>query len=220
MNCVEFESVLPDYLESGAPTSEQQAHLDSCPVCSGLLSDLNLISSEAKLLLATDEPRPAVWDALEVRLRSEGLIHGPQPVPVQVTFKENFFQRWRAAWLVPVAAVLALVAGLKLYHPAGAGEENPIAKQTPVVSEPAARTASAKVPVSHEDQQWLNSVAARPPAQQASFRADLDNANLFIRDAEQSLRNDPNDVYTQQMLINAYEQKQMLYELAVDRNGQ
>ena len=71
MNCVEFESVLPEFLE-GVHTSEQQAHLDSCPACSGLLSDLNLISSQAKSLLAADEPRPAVWNALESRLRSGG----------------------------------------------------------------------------------------------------------------------------------------------------
>ena len=109
---------------------------------------------------------------------------------------------------------------MKLYHPAGAGDNAPIAKQRPVVTEPAQRTTSAKGSVSREDQQWLDSVAARPPAVQASFRADLDNANSFIRDAEASLRDDPNDAYTQQMLIKAYEQKQMLYELAVDRDGQ
>ncbi len=219
MNCVEFESVLPEFLE-GVHTSEQQAHLDSCPACSGLLSDLNLISSQAKSLLAADEPRPAVWNALEARLRSEGLIRDSEPVPIFVTLKESFLHRWRAAWLVPVAAALAIVAGLKLYHPAGAGDNAPIAKQRPVVTEPARRTASSKGSVSSEDQQWIDTVAARPPAVQASFRADLDNANSFIRDAEASLRDDPNDAYTQQMLINAYEQKQMLYELAVDRSGQ
>ncbi len=219
MNCVEFESVLPEFLE-GVHTSEQQGHLDSCPACSGLLSDLNLISSQAKSLLAADEPRPAVWNALEARLRSEGLIRDSEPVPIFVTLKESFLHRWRAAWLVPVAAALAIVAGLKLYHPAGAGDNAPIAKQRPVVTEPARRTASSKGSVSSEDQQWIDTVAARPPAVQASFRADLDNANSFIRDAEASLRDDPNDAYTQQMLINAYEQKQMLYELAVDRSGQ
>src|SRR5207247_2997932 len=106
MNCVEFESVLPEYLE-GTHTSEQQAHLDACPACSGLLSDLNLLSSQAKLLLAADEPRPAVWSALEVRLRSEGLIRRSEPVPISVRFKESFFHRWKATWLVPVAAALA-----------------------------------------------------------------------------------------------------------------
>src|SRR5438876_5363214 len=124
MNCVEFESVLPKYLE-GVSTSEQQAHLDSCPACSGLLSDLSLISSQAKLLVAADEPRPAAWNALEARLRSEGLISRSEPACISVRFKETFFHRWRAAWLVPVAAALAIVAGLKLYHPAGAGDNAP-----------------------------------------------------------------------------------------------
>jgi hypothetical protein len=79
---------------------------------------------------------------------------------------------------------------------------------------------AARTQVSHEDQQWLDSVAARPHAQLARYRADLDQANSFIRDAEQSVKDDPNDIFAQQMLINAYEQKQMLYELAVDRSGQ
>lgn len=217
MNCTEFESVLPEYLE-GVHTPEQQAHLNSCPVCSGLISDLELISSQAKSLLAADEPRPAVWNALEARLRSEGLIRDSQPLlayePISV--RGSFFHRWRTAWFVPVAATLAIVAGLKLYHPIGAGDKVPIAKQVQV----APTAVAVKAPVSHEDQQWLNSVAARPPAQLARYRADLDDANAFIQDAEQSLKRDPNDVYTQQMLINAYEQKQMLYELAVDQSGQ
>ena len=38
--------------------------------------------------------------------------------------------------------------------------------------------------------------------------------------AEKSIKDDPNDIYTQQMLINAYAQKQMLYDLAVDRSEQ
>jgi hypothetical protein len=79
---------------------------------------------------------------------------------------------------------------------------------------------AAVKPVSHEDQVLLNTVAARVPAQRARYRADLDSANSFIQDAEQSIKDDPNDIYTQQMLINAYAQKQMLYDLAVDRSEQ
>ena len=30
----------------------------------------------------------------------------------------------------------------------------------------------------------------------------------------------PNDVYSQELLINAYEQKQMIYDLAVDHTGE
>jgi hypothetical protein len=208
MNCVEFERVLADYLEGGH-TKEQQAHLDSCPACSGLLTDLELISSQAKLLLGSDEPSPAVWNVIEAQLRSEGIIRRSVPAPVPLPR----ISWWRNAWLVPVAAALALVAGLKLYHPARAGDNAPIAKVSAPVASPAAAS------VSREDQQLLSTVSSRPPAQQARYRADLNDANSFIRDAEQSMKDDPNDIYTQQMLINAYTQKQMLYELAVDREG-
>ena len=210
MNCGEFERVLPEFVD-GDFTAEQQAHINSCPACAALLSDLNLISSQAKLLSGSEEPRPAVWEALESRLQEEGLIRLPGFVPAKV----SAFSRWRAAWLVPVAAALVIAAGIKLYHPAGAGDQAPIAKQ------PAPKpTVAAVVPVSPEDRVLMNTVVARIPAQQARYRADLDNANSFIRDAEQSMKDDPNDIYTQQMLINAYAQKQMLYDLAVERSEQ
>jgi len=207
MNCLEFERVLPEFLEGGH-TPEEHAHLASCPSCSNLLADMNTISSQARLLIASEEPRPAVWDALESRLREEGLIRSPEFIPA----KASLLSRWRNVWLVPVAAALVVVAGIKLYHPSRAGDHEPIAKQTPA-------PAVAATPVSHEDQVVLNSVATRIPAQRARYRADLDDANSFIRDAEQSIKDDPNDIYTQQMLINAYAQKQMLYELAVERTG-
>ena len=221
MNCVEFERDLPDCVE-GSATPDQQAHLSSCPSCSELLSDLNAIASQAELLLASEEPSPAVWAALEAKLRSEGLIRGPELVTYPTTFQKSFPSRWRLAWLVPVAALLAVVGVVKLYHPAGVGgEKNPVAKQEQIVAPAPVQNVAvrARRPVSSEDQQWLNSVAERPPATLASYRADLDQANAFIEDAEQSLKQNPNDVYTQQMRINAYEQKQMLFQLAVDSNN-
>jgi hypothetical protein len=202
MKCVEFERVLLE----GEQTPEQLAHLNSCSSCSNLLADLDLISSQAKLLLASDEPSPAVWNALESRLRSEGIIRRTEPAH---TSFGDLFWRWRTAWLVPAAAALIFVGVVRLHHPAAAGDNAPIAKQN--VAKPPVTAA-----VSGDDQQLLNTVASRPPAQRARYRADLEDANAFIRDAQDAIRNDPNDVYRQQMLINAYEQKEMLYQLAVD----
>ena len=218
MDCVGFERGLPECVE-GIPTPEQQAHLNSCPTCSGLLADLNAIASQGRLLSDVDEPSPAVWNALEVRLRSEGLIRRSEPAyPPIKEFKPSLWQRWRASWLVPVAAALAMVAVVKLYHPAGVGNDNSVEKRAPI-QQPVQRAKSVP-PRSREDQQWLRTVADRPPAQLANFQANLDQANSFIQDAQDSLQGDPNDVYLQQMLINAYEQKQMLYQLAVDNSSQ
>src|SRR5579864_2441056 len=99
MNCVEFERVLLE----GEQTPQQRAHLNSCSSCSNLLADLDLISSQAKSLLAADEPSPAVWNALESRLRREGIIR--HAGPDHKSFADLFW-RWRTAWLVPVAAAL------------------------------------------------------------------------------------------------------------------
>jgi len=44
MNCVEAQQVLPEIID-GSHGSEFQAHLKSCPVCSELVSDLELIAA-------------------------------------------------------------------------------------------------------------------------------------------------------------------------------
>lgn len=227
MNCFEFERGLPDYLD-GEHTPELQAHLHSCASCSALLADLNFISSEARLLQDSADPSPAVWNALEIQLQREGLIRDAENrskfrevVPARSSLADFF--RWRrAAWLVPVAAALVIAGGLKFYRPLGAGDTNPVARvnaPTPATSDSNSVSNPASTPVSTEDQQMLSTVAARFPTQQARYRQNLDQANSYIRDAEQSIRNDPNDVYSQELLINAYEQKQMLYDLAVNRSG-
>ncbi|HEX3106809.1 MAG TPA: hypothetical protein VHQ22_20415 [Terriglobales bacterium] len=207
MNCLQFENALSDYLEGDA-TSEQRAHLNSCSACSGLLADLSLISSQASSLRAMDEPSVRIWNSLEAQLRREGLIREPSRPS-----HPGFFNRWRTAWLVPVAAALLIAAGVKLYQPAKVGDNQPVAKQR-VPASPAAPVVSA------EDKDVMNTVASRPPAQVAAYRNDLAQANSFIHDAQEAVKNDPNDIYSQQMLMNAYEQKQMVYRLAVDQNNE
>ena len=207
MNCLEFERILPEVLEGG-PSTERQAHLNSCPACSNLLADLNNISVQAKTLADSAEPSPTLWNAIEAQLRSEGLIRRPPPAPARPSVP--WFRRWQTAWLVPAAAALAIMVGIKLYHPAGAGDN-----ERPIKHIEVARGATVHA-VSSEDQQFLNTVAS---PRQAKYRADIDDANAFIQDAEDAVKNNPGDVYSQQMLINAYEQKQMLYDLAVDRSS-
>ena len=207
MNCLQFENTLSDYLE-GARSSEQQAHLSSCSACSSLLADLNLISAEALSLRELDGPAPHVWNALEAQLRREGLIRQPSRPSLP-----DFLVRWKTAWLVPVAAALLIAAGIKLYQAPRIGDNQPLAKNV------VPRAPVAPV-VSVDDKDILTTVASRPPAQVAAYRNDLDQANAFIRDAQESLKHDPNDIYSQQLLINAYEQKQMLYRLAVDQSDE
>jgi hypothetical protein len=115
--------------------------------------------------------------------------------------------------LIPVTAALLIAAGIKLYQPAKIGDNQPVAKQH-IPAAPAVPVVSA------EDKEIMNRVASRPPAQVAAYRNDLAQANSFIRDAQEAVQNDPNDIYSQQLLMNAYEQKQMVYRLAVDQNNE
>jgi len=42
--------------------------------------------------------------------------------------------------------------------------------------------------------------------------------NEYIRDAEESAQADPNDEEAQQSLMDAYEQRAMVYDMALDRS--
>ena len=106
MNCTEFQEILPEVF-GGGRTAEQEAHLKSCPMCSGLLADLDLVAREARQLRELAEPSPRVWNSIEIELRREGVIHEPQRGPMLVP---PISRPWNlGAWLAPVAA-LALVA--------------------------------------------------------------------------------------------------------------
>jgi hypothetical protein len=69
-----------------------------------------------------------------------------------------------------------------------------------------------------DDQQLLQSVARRAPAMKDVYEANLRDVNSYIRDAQESVKNNPNDEEAQQSLSYAYEQRAMVYEMAVDRS--
>lgn len=206
MTCVEFQEVLPDIME-GERNAEHATHLQSCSVCSGLVSDLSLISEQARLLQASEEPSPRVWNQIEIALRQEGLIRQPGRDRSLVAFP----RRWSPAWLLPVAAILVIAFGVVVYK--GGPTQQQVADRavaTPVGAPSAANNG--------DDQQLLEVVGARTPSMRASYAANLQNVNAYIRDAEQIVQNDPNDEEAQHSLMAAYEQKAMVYEMALDRS--
>ena len=211
MDCVEFQEILPDVID-GSRNSEQEAHLKSCPVCSSLVADLNLISREARQLQEFAEPSPRVWNAIELALRREGLIREPQRGPALVP---PVARRWSFGWLAPVAAVALIAFGVFVYQ-RGARVPPPIAQAPAPI--PAAVTSKNLTNPSSEDQQLLEAVASRSPAVQAEYATNLQNVNAYIRDAEESAQADPNDEQAQQVVMDAYGQRATVYEMALDRS--
>ncbi len=217
MNCAELQQDLPDILESGG-TAEQQAHLKYCSNCADLLSDLNAISEQARLLQGFEEPSPRVWNSLEIALRQEGLIREPKG---ELAIVHGSAHRWRMTWVLPAAATLAVVFGVLRYE--GATAPTPAAQTVPPVATVQA-VMTTPVAVRHftsaDDEQLLEMVGSRVPAMRASYERNLRRVNAYIRDAEQSAQDNPNDEEAQQYLMNAYEQKAMVYDMAMDRSVQ
>ena len=210
MTCEEFERVLPEL--GNNHSIEQEEHLKSCSACSGLVSDLSAISKQGRLLRASEEPSPWVWNSIEVALRQEGLIR-EQPGNLRV---HPARLSWKLRWLVPAAAAGLIFFGVLLHERGGIPAHE--AKQESPVGVVTADLQAEGMP--REDMQLLNSVAARTPSMRDAYEQNLRAVNAYIHDAEQSAHNDPNDEVAQQYLRNAYEQKAMVYEMALDRSLQ
>ncbi len=70
--CRRFERELPAYLE-GEPRPEVAGHAATCPYCSVVLTDLELIRTEAASL-PLEEPPVRLWANVRAQLAAEGLI--------------------------------------------------------------------------------------------------------------------------------------------------
>jgi hypothetical protein len=208
MTCAEFERGLPEFVE-GTGNPEMRSHAAGCEACSELTHSLQAIVNEAKSLQATDDPSPRVWNSLEIALRQEGLIRRPQPVKHGLHLP-SFARRWgMAGWLVPSLGAVVLAAFV-LTNPHPAGER--------ILKLPA--SASMEASMSPDDQAMLQEVAARVPMMRTAYETNLNSVNRYIRDAQAIVDANPNDDEAQRSLMEAYEQKSMLNEIALDRSMQ
>jgi hypothetical protein len=226
MNCVELQRSLAEAEEFG--NREQRIHLRTCPECSALVNELNLIAAAAEQLQAADEPSPRVWNSIELALRQEGLIRPqtihPQTIRPQVVgalsipsqsmhprrpLVPSFSARWGAArWLVPAAAMLLLALGIYVRRESGA---IPLVRQATV-------TAPVGNPSDLNDDDLMQEVAANAPTMKTQYLENLRQVNESIHDAQGMVDESPNDEEARRSLMDAYQQKSMLFEMAMDRS--
>jgi hypothetical protein len=278
MTCSDVQRALPEVLDGGPNgvfATEFETHVRSCPECSDLLSDLKLITSEARQLAATEEPAPRVWLRIAAQLREEGLISDstisdsmirepesvpeftPKPTaprPVLVPVPASPQRRWSAWWLAPVAAGLVAAGSYMVSHkpapqvakqqvPATPGT-SPAPTRPPVAEAPAVTPASVPAPApqqlaqksappkdllesaagpaveplpSAEDRQFLRVVSTRAPAMRATYENQLKGVNADIRETQAYVSRNPGDADARQHLMDAYQQKALLYQIALDR---
>ena len=201
MTCAEFQRVLPYIIDTGG-NAEQEEHLRECAVCSDLVQDLRYIADQAKLLVPMEGPSPQVWDGLQKSLEREGLV---KAAPARRPLLGPPARNW--AWLLAVAAVLLLGIGIIATR-----QSTPSAQPNQV-----SPSSTANEAASPEDQQFLQTVSEN--SQRASYEQGLKDVNTYIADAKRVVDENPNDGDARQLLMQAYQQKAMLYQLAA-RSGE
>ncbi len=208
MNCVELHKSLAE-TEDGS-SAAQQAHLKTCPECSALVRELDLIAASAITLRASDEPSPRVWNSIEIALRQEGLIR-PQP---NRSLLPSFSSRWAwARWLAPAAAVVLIAVGVYIR------QQSPVERFTQTAIQPATSNAVSDAAIGGlNDDDLLQEIAAQTPAMQAEYADNLRRVNEYIHDAKDVVAANPDDEEARRSLMEAYQEKAMLFELAMDRS--
>ena len=211
MNCAQFQNECSDVLE-GQQTQAHEEHLASCPACRCLLEDVQEIVAQANQL-PLEEPGPQVWARLREAMVQEGLIQEglAESAPARAA---------KAAWSWPhfawadalsygaVAAILVLAFGLMvLQQPSGLPTPG-----TATVAQPASGS------IDDDDLQLLREVETRAPDARGAYEASLREINTQIEEARRAVAENPNDPQAVQSLMEAYQQKSMVYEMAMTRS--
>ena len=207
MTCVELQESLAEREDAGS--SEQRAHLKNCPHCTQLVAELLLIASSAVELREEHEPSPRVWNNIEIALRQEGII---RPKKSRHSLLPAFGSRWGwSRWLVPAAAGLLVTVGIYVrQHSQSPPEGNNVSQ--PVVPD--------AIVAGLNDDDLLQEVAELNPKLRQEYADNLKHVNEYIQDAKSSVDADPNDEDARRSLMDAYQEKAMLFELAMDRSVQ
>jgi len=72
-------------------------------------------------------------------------------------------------------------------------------------------------PASVDDQQFLSEVSERAPAMRSTYENQLRAVNAEINETLEYMRRHPGDMDAHQHLLEVYQQKAMLYQMALDR---
>lgn len=210
MTCLELRESLVEQEDGSKP--EQRAHLKNCRECAALVADLLVIACAAGELRAAHEPSPRVWNSIEIALRQEGLI---KPQNSRHSLLPSFGSSWGwSRWMVPVAALLLITAGVRVRQHSHA--QTVARNDGPAVQAPISDTMTADL----NDDDLLQGISQQSPALRATYTDNLRRVNEYIHDAKTTVESDPNDEDARRSLMEAYQQKAMLFELALDRSLQ
>ena len=129
------------------------------------------------------------------------------------TQKNSISQTQAKSW-TPVGLVMALT-GLIVFAIALINYKPRPLQQTTVSAQ---NSSTDSTQFNSDDQQLISQLSQQSPEAQRAYEASLRDVNAYIADAEQAAKSDPSDASAQALLQNAYEQKEMVYQMATARS--
>ncbi len=209
MNCTDFQKILPDVMESGVG-AEESAHLHSCAVCSDLVQDLKYIAEAARMLVPMEDPSPRVWENIERSLEREGVIRPVRgtvrmdPFLIPGPRRTNFYTWAGIAAMVLVA--LTILAYNRLHTPLDLQKDGSTVATTSTVDTSG---------ISADDKQLLSEITHISPSMGVTYKKKMSSVENYIKEAKDSVKLNPGDDIARQQLMNAYQQRDALHEMAV-----
>src|SRR5262249_11322482 len=112
-------------------------------------------------------------------------------------------------WALALTVVIAFATVLTNYRPRQLPQDQLSAQN--IAADPATT-------MNGDDQQLISQLAQADPDARGIYENSLREVNSYIADAQQAASQDPDDPAAQTLLLEAYQQKEMLYEMATARS--
>lgn len=206
--CRQFDADLPAYLE-GEARPEVLHHAETCPFCSVLLADLDLLRQEAHEL-PLDAPPDRVWAQVRATLAAEGLIR-QQKRRATGWFPALAWGRFAApagalASLVVLGAVLLVPPG-SLDHSRTSGWLSVADRQAMAARVYQLEDSALASMVGELEKSFHAQEASLAPSVKAAYVKGLKSLDVSIRECRASVEREPGNTLARQYLVAAYTQK-------------
>ena len=224
ITCREFLNYLEPWMEGERPP-DAQAHLRTCRNCSSVVSDLELIHTEARNWSATEQDAPArVWTSLRAQLEQEGLIRETVPAYEDTALDGAHVAAPRAGWFNslfprlprPVLAS-AYLAALVAAAFALSGPVNKRVNEARWLKGTQISTSPLSAQLNFAEQNSSSYVTRANPAVTASLHQNLALVDKYIALCEKSVNEEPQNEVARDYLYEAYQQKADLLTQMTER---
>ena len=111
-------------------------------------------------------------------------------------------------WALALTAVVLFAVVLANYQ----------SKQLPQGQLAAQNSSAEPAQFTSDDQQLIARLSQRAPDARSAYEDSLRAVNAYISDAQQAVESDPGDAAAQELLQDAYQQKEMVYQMATARS--